>query len=218
MIVMLVLIMSVGSVCAADNISDEIISDGGQENVYTTSENSFTNLAEKIENAGAVLDLNQDYTFNNETDNSTGILIGKDNFILNGNGHTIDANKESRIFNITGNKITLKNLVLINAKADKGGAVYAGINVTCNNVTFKNNYALTEGGAIYLSNQTNLTGCVFDSNYALKGADIYIKQEKVPDKPEDAKYSYIEDSIFKNAQNIHQAAVFIKFNRFYKIK
>ena len=60
MIVMLVLIMSVGAVCAADDISDEIISDGGQEEVYTTSENSFTNLAEKIENAGAVLDLNQD--------------------------------------------------------------------------------------------------------------------------------------------------------------
>ena len=110
MIVMLVLILSAGSVCAADNITDEIISDGGQENVYTTSENSFTNLADKIENSGAVLDLNQDYTFNNETDNSTGILIDKDNFILNGNGHTIDGNKESRIFNITGNNITLKNL------------------------------------------------------------------------------------------------------------
>ena len=214
MIVMLVLIMSVGAVCAADNNTDEIISDGGQEDVYTTSENSFTNLAEKIENAGAVLDLNQDYTFNNETDNSTGILIGKDNFILNGNGHTIDGNKESRIFNITGNNITLKNLVLINAKADKGGAVYAGINVTCNNVTFKNNYALTEGGAIYLSNQTNLTDCVFDSNYALKGADIYIKQEKVPDKPEDAKYYHIKDSIFKNAQNMQQSSVYINKNVF----
>ena len=50
MIVMLVLIMSVGAVCAADNNTDEIISDGGQEDVYTTSENSFTNLADKIEN------------------------------------------------------------------------------------------------------------------------------------------------------------------------
>ena len=217
MIVMLVLILSAGSVCAADNITDEIISDGGQEDVYTTSENSFTNLAEKIENAGAVLDLNQDYTFNNETDNSTGILIGKDNFILNGNGHTIDGNKESRIFNITGNNITLKNLVLINAKADKGGAVYAGINVTCNNVTFKNNYALTEGGAIYVSNQTNVTGCVFDSNYALKGADVFIKKGELPDFPDDAKYSYIEDSIFKNAQNIHQAAVFLSSFVFSKL-
>ena len=209
MIVMLVLIMSVGAVCAADNIAEDIISDGGKEDVYTTNENSFTNLADKIENAGEILDLNQDYIFNNETDNSTGILISKDNFILNGNGHTIDGNKQSRIFNITGNNITLMNLVLINAKADKGGAVYAGINITCNNISFKNNYALTEGGAIYLSNQTNLTGCVFDSNYALNGADIYIKKEKLPDDPDDAKYYHIKDSIFKNAQNIHQSSVYI---------
>ena len=214
-IILFVLIMSLGTVCAADNLSDEIISDDGQDtqitqnNVYATGESSFTSLASEIENAGAVLDLNQDYIFNNETDNNAGILINKDNFILNGNGHTIDGNKQSRIFNITGNNITIKNLILVNGNADKGGAIYAGINIICNNVTFKNNHALSEGGAIYVSNQTNTTGCIFDSNYALKGADIFLKIGELPDYPDDARYSYVEYSTFKNAQNIQQASIFL---------
>ena len=114
MIVMLVLIMSVGAVCAADDISDEIISNDGQDtleitqyDIYTTEESSFSDLTEKIENADTALDLTNDYTFNNATDNNTGILISKDNFVLNGNGFTIDGNKQSRIFNITANNITL---------------------------------------------------------------------------------------------------------------
>ena len=57
-IVMLVLIMSVGAVCATDDISDEIISDDGQDtleitqyDIYMTGESSFSNLADEIENA-----------------------------------------------------------------------------------------------------------------------------------------------------------------------
>ena len=96
---MLILIMSVGTVCAADDISDEIISDDGQDTleitqnyIFTTGESSFSNLTDEIENAGTTLDLTKDYTFNNATDNNTGILISKDNFVLNGNGFTIDGN------------------------------------------------------------------------------------------------------------------------------
>ena len=121
---MLILIMSMGVVCAADDISDEIISDDGQDtleitqyDIYTTGESSFSNLADEIENAGTSLDLTKEYTFNNATDNNTGILISKDNFVLNGNGHILDGNNQSRIFNITANNVTLNDLVLINANS-----------------------------------------------------------------------------------------------------
>ena len=153
MIVMLVLIISVGGVCAADDISDEIISDDGQDtleiaqdNVYTTGESSFSSLTDEIENAGTTLDLTKDYTFNNETDNNTGILISKDNFVLNGNGHTIDAKNQSRIFNITGTNITLNNLILTGGNAEKGGAIYTTGSLILNNVTFIDNYTTKEGG------------------------------------------------------------------------
>ncbi len=104
--------MSVGAVCAADEISDNITTNGGQENIYVSSENSFTDLDNEIKNADTSLDLTQDYLFNNESDNNTGIAISKDNFVLNGNGHTIDGNNQSRIFNITGKNITLNDLIL----------------------------------------------------------------------------------------------------------
>ena len=154
---MLVLIMSVGAVCAADDISDEIISDDGQDTleitqnyIYTTGESSFSNLTDEIENAGTTLDLTKDYTFNNATDNNMGILISKDNFVLNGNGHTIDAKNQSRIFNITANNVTLNNLILMGGNAEKGGAIYATGLLTLNNVLFINNYAKTEGGAVWI--------------------------------------------------------------------
>ena len=223
MIVILALILSAGVACAAENLSDESISYDSQDileitqdNIYADSGASFTNLTDEIKNAGNVLDLTRDYSFNNETDKNTGILIIKDNFTLNGNGHTIDGNKDSAILRITGNNITLNNLILINGKADKGGAVFSEHNIVYNNVTFKNNYALTEGGAVYASNQTNITGCVFDSNYAPKGADVYLKSVAPPKNPDNAKYSYVEDSVFKNAQDIKQASVYVDVNRHIK--
>ena len=178
MIVLLVLIMSVGAVCAADNITDDIISNGGQEDIYLTSESSFTDLADEIENAGTSLDLTQDYTFINETDNNTGIDISKDNFILNGNGRTIDANNQSRIFNITGNNITLNDLILINANTDEGGAIWVNGTLTLNNITFINNYATKYGGAVMLCENViiNCNNSRFMDNYAEEGSSIYVKK------------------------------------------
>ena len=128
MIFVLILILSVGSVCAAENSTEDVISTKILQNeVYTINEASFTNLTDEIENAGTSLDLNRDYTFNNVTDKNTGILINKDNFILNGNGHTIDGKNQARIFNITGNNITINNLIFINGNMsdDDGGAIFS---------------------------------------------------------------------------------------------
>ena len=161
---MLILIMSMGVVCAADDISDEIISDDGQDtleitqyDIYMTGESSFSNLADEIENAGTSLDLTKEYTFNNATDNNTGILISKDNFVLNGNGHILDGNNQSRIFNITANNVTLNDLVLINANSDKGAAIRVNGILTLNNITFINNNAREFGGAIALYGNVTLT-------------------------------------------------------------
>ena len=106
-------ILVIGAVSATDTLCEDII--------YTAGENSFSNLTDEIENTGTSLDLNQDYTFNNETDNKNGIIISKDNFVLNGNGRTIDAKNQSRIFNITANNVTLSNLILTGGNGEKSG-------------------------------------------------------------------------------------------------
>ena len=184
MIVMLVLIMSVGTVCAADDISDEIISDGGQDtlkisqnDIYTTGESSFSDLADEIRNASMTLDLTEDYVFNNETDNNTGIFITEDNFVLNGNGFTIDGNKQSRIFNITANNVTLTNLILTGGNAEKGGAIYATGSLILNNVSFIDNYASKQGAAVGLYENVTIkcNNSRFIDNYAVeKGSAIYL--------------------------------------------
>ena len=200
LIVMLILIMSVGAVCAAESIADDAISDDGEEiletvqedittddssdilettqnDIYTEGEDSFTNLADEIENAGSSLDLNHDYTFNNETDNKNGIVIAKDNFVLNGNGRTIDAKNQSRIFNITANNVTLSNLILTGGNAEKGGAIYAAGPLTLNNVTFTNNYASNRGGAVESINNAilNVNDSKFIDNCAVLGSSIYVE-------------------------------------------
>ena len=161
MIVMLVLIMSVGAVCAADDIADNVISNDSQDDIYTADEGSFTDLASEIESGGTSLDLNQDYAFNNETDNNTGIRITQDNFVLNGNGHTVDGKNLSAIFILKGSNITLCNLVLINANTDMGGAIYcADQTATVDNITFIDNYVSEQGGAI----------CIMDGNITINNS------------------------------------------------
>ena len=141
LIVMLILIMSVGAVCAAESITEDAIGDDSKEiletvqedittedssdvletaqnDIYTASDDSFTNLTDEI-NGKDVVDLTHDYKFNNETDNRSGIVISKDNFVLNDNGHTIDGNNLSRIFNITANNVTLNDLILIGVMLKK---------------------------------------------------------------------------------------------------
>ena len=203
---MLILIMSVGVVCAADDISDEIISDDGQDtleitqyDIYMTGESSFSNLADEIENAGTSLDLTKEYTFNNATDNNTGILISKDNFVLNGNGHILDGNNQSRIFNITANNVTLNDLVLINANSDKGAAIRVNGTLTLNNITFINNNAREFGGAIALYGNVTLTcnNSKFIDNTGERGA-IFIQNGKL-----NLYNAYLTSKTFSKAGQIY---------------
>ena len=91
--------------------------------VYTVANPTFSELQEAIANSTEnYLELNADYEFNNETDDAFGIEITRDNFVINGNGHIINGNNLSRIFNITANNVTLNDLILIGGNAEKGGA------------------------------------------------------------------------------------------------
>ena len=135
----LILLVFVSSASAADSNEaqalsiDESTNIITQNDIYTMGESSFSNLTDEIENAGTTLDLTKDYAFNNVTDNNTGILISKDNFVLNGNGHLIDGNNQSRLFDITGNNITLNDLILINGNYQMGGGIRAAGTLTLNN-------------------------------------------------------------------------------------
>ena len=77
-----------------------------------SAEGNFTSLKNDIDSNPKSVDLTQDYVYDNNTDDqlSSGIVIDKDDFVVNGNGHTIDGSNQARIFALTGDNITLKNL------------------------------------------------------------------------------------------------------------
>lgn len=67
---------------------------------------------------------------------------------------TIEVKDHSRIFNTTiANKaLALSNIILRNGKTtDRGGAIYAGANITLQNTKILNSYADLGGGAIFLA-------------------------------------------------------------------
>ena len=249
LIVMLVLIMSVGAVCAAENITNDAIGDDSKEiletvqkdittddstdilkttqnDIYTASDDSFTNLTDEIAR-NDVVELTHNYTFNSETDNMSGIVIAKDNFVLNGNGRTIDGNNQSRLFTITGNNITLNDLILINGNSANCGGIRAGGELTLNNVTFINNYANKEAGAIGVRGATLIcNNCRFIDNYAENGiaivaeggeteiydsyltSEIFAKGSQISITGD--AVAYIENTTFANITSSYAPAVYVK--------
>ena len=109
----------------------------------------FEELSYKINNTpkGQILTLNKNYKFVNSSNiNNKGILISK-SITIDGNGHTIDANKVSRIFNIVADNVILKNINFLNGNIlgsynniTGGGAIYwSGTNGKLLNCNFINN-------------------------------------------------------------------------------
>ena len=175
--------LSADNMTADETISQNVID--GQESMMAASsshdseiaapdEESFTALQEKIDNApeGSTIDLDHNYQYDSGF-TTDGITIEKDEITINGQGHTIDASGKGRIFNITGNYITITNLILVNGFSEEnGGAIFSANYTTLINVTFTNNSA-NEGGAIYSANMIEIDECTFKGNHAVEyGADI----------------------------------------------
>ena len=78
----------------------------------------------------------------------------------------LDAQKSSRIFNITAKNVVLKNLKFINGNADEGGAIYSqATNLVIDSCTFENNVAKFYGGAILnLGDKFTVTSSSFKNN------------------------------------------------------
>ena len=124
---------------------------------------TFTQLSTEINASGNTFDIQSDYAFSSENDDDY-VFIDKSNFTINGNNHIIDGNKESGIFFISGDNITINDLVFINSNSTHGGAIYSLGNITLNNVTFISNTA-TRGGSVYIDfGELNCVDCKFILN------------------------------------------------------
>lgn len=157
-----------------EKTTDEIIS--VEDNTVITEDDgseikTFDDLKTEIDNVeeGGILNLTEDYIY--KSGSSDGLIINK-SITIDGNNHKIDGASQSRIFKTFDGSITLKNLILVNGHADKGGAIFANKTVTCINVIFENNTA-QEGGSVYTMQNVTLDSCTFNGGYAKTGAAIY---------------------------------------------
>ena len=71
--------------------------------------------------------LADDYTFNPDLDLSLTVLSIPDyyeNYLIDGQGHTIDAANSARFFMISGNNVTLRNINFINGNSSRGPLIH----------------------------------------------------------------------------------------------
>jgi len=190
LICLILFIFTVSSVSATDA--------NQTENVLSADVGTFSQLQDTINNAenGSTVNLDKDYVYNG----GENIKIDKD-ITINGNGHMIDGNHATRIFNIEYAEVVLKNIVFANAlSSDDGGAILSYTsNIEIDNCSFINN-AADYGGAI-CSYNTNIEidNCSFINNAAGDdGGAIY------------AEYTYlsIDNSLFLNNSADSGAAIY----------
>ena len=169
-LVLLLVLLSMSAVSAED------VSINADDTYQTPNEiqKDFTSLQTDIDNSQNVFELTYDVKHGDDEIDNYGISITK-NTIINGNGHTIDANGHGSIFLVKDSSVTLtlNDLTLINANpvsdssgiVSNGGAVYFdGSTLIVNNVNFKNNTVYKYGGAIYTTGTCIVDSSVFDGN------------------------------------------------------
>ena len=147
--------------------SDEIISE--------KSVGTFLELQVNISTAasGSTLTLTNNYECEDDF-GPEGIIIDR-SITIDGNGFIIDAQGKSRIFKVTADNVTLKNINFINGNSIMGGSVYFDKSGTVENCNFINNTATENGGAIFATNNTIILNSVFDNNNANKsGGAVYV--------------------------------------------
>ena len=110
----------------------------------------FTTLAKDINNGGESVKLTRNYTMK---EGETHVVISKSNILIDGQGHTLDADNRGNIFGVSGTNIIFKNITFINGLGVNGGAIGdfygSGKNYTVIDCTFINNTATNCGGALY---------------------------------------------------------------------
>ena len=174
-------ILMTGAVCASD--ANDTIGTEDQQ-ILADSPKTFTELEIDIINASSddTFDVKDNYTFNSESDRGY-VEISKSDLTINGNNHVIDGNRQSGIFNITGNNVTINNLIFKNGKSEIGGIIDSTGEVTlrnvtfiANNMTFLSDHITYKGGAI--ANHGGKINCYdsrFIDNHAESGSAIFIQ-------------------------------------------
>lgn len=165
------------------------------KNLFRPSEN-FKYLDDLIHSGVKKIVLDRDIVFDIEEKSEylDGINLDVDDFVIDGNGHAIDAKGKTRIFKSSGRNITIKNLILRNGHVGKnGGAIRNEGNLTVTDSNFIGNQCSEwGGGAIFNEGMMVIKQSNFDSN---------TMQESYSDDIYNDGILTLKDSNFDNIKN-----------------
>jgi predicted outer membrane repeat protein len=138
--------------------------------------NDLISLAD--DNSTIVLD--KDYTFTEGIDSVGGITIRATNITIDGNGHTINALGKSLIFTVSGERVTLKNLILVNGGNEEvggydGPVVWSGHDGVVDNCTFENNTGSLNGAITWTGQNGLIKDSLFKGNSARDGGALFLQ-------------------------------------------
>ena len=166
---------------SSDGLEDKIYGDGTVESeryIPSQEKSDFGSLYKIIhESKTKEIMLEEDISFEDyETDYyEGGIELDIDSLIIDGNGHTIDAQDKTRIFYCTGKNITIKNITFKNGRSHRnysnpfnshGGAIKIShdANLTIENCKFINNTSEENGGVISNRGKLTVSSSTFTEN------------------------------------------------------
>lgn len=118
-----------------------------------------------------VLDKDIELEFDEESNFINGIPVDVDGITIDGAGHTIDAKSKVRIFDVTADNVTIKNIILKNAHAQSGAGIYNSGSLKLDNGVLINNRADT-GAALYNAGDLDMENCYLSENASEKNGSI----------------------------------------------
>ena len=146
-----------------------------------SAEGNFTSIQNEIADSAERIDITQDYTYDEKADTiiDSGIIVNKTNFLIDGHGHTLNGNNQTRIFHVVGNNVVIANLNFVNGNGNIGGAIICEGSTTIYNCTFSNNYASSDGGAVVFKTNGQVIASTFTDNYSPDSAAIAVYESEV---------------------------------------
>ena len=219
LIALLLVILTIGAVSAGDeNITsnnltaraDLPIESSADEILSENDAGTFQELSNLIKNteSGNTLKLDKDYS----NSKSNGEIIISKSITIDGNGHILDSNSASGVFNVkTPDTVILKNIVFKNGNSKNGGAIAFNCNmdidsskhvdnctfINCNAdesgaIYFKRGYMYSDGGhgVEYGVCNSNISNCNFINCSAMNGGAMCF-------------YDYAKNGIIENCNFIN---------------
>ena len=164
-VLILTILLSVSAVSAYDDV-------GVTDNLIVTNTGNLTELNFLIQNSNGTLTLDKNYAYV-IGDPVDGIVINRDNFILDGNGYTIDGQSQSRIFQINSKHVIIKNTNFINGFSNvTGGTILVGENnsLYISDSNFTGSVSNGFAGAVRAYGNLIVYNCNFIDNKAVTSA------------------------------------------------